>query len=112
MTLNGAGGFGGNTVGLGLVVFGGDAQRAGVEVGAVRYVASQPWPFPSQLMIACIGQALTDQIMLDTNELEDAKWVSRAEVLAVLNGTGDAFIAPPPYAIAHTLLDAWARELA
>jgi len=87
-------------------------EEAGVEVGAVRYVASQPWPFPSQLMIACIGQALTDRITLDTNELEDAKWVTRDEVLAVLNGTGDAFLAPPPYAIAHTLLDAWARELA
>ena len=87
-------------------------EEAGVEVGGVRYVASQPWPFPSQLMIACIGQALTDRITLDTNELEDAKWVTRDEVLAVLNGTGDAFLAPPPYAIAHTLLDAWARELA
>lgn len=88
------------------------AEEAGVAVGAVRYVASQPWPFPSQLMIACVAEALTDQITLDTNELEDARWVTRDEVLAVLNGTGDAFLAPPPYAIAHTLLDAWARQAA
>ena len=43
----------------------------------VRYIASQPWPFPSSLMIACVGQAEHDVITLDTNELEDAIWVSR-----------------------------------
>lgn len=88
------------------------AEEAGVAIGTVRYVASQPWPFPSQLMIACVAEALTDEITLDVNELEDARWVTRDEVLAVLDGTGDAFLAPPPYAIAHTLLDAWARGLA
>ncbi|WP_294190078.1 NAD(+) diphosphatase, partial [uncultured Sphingomonas sp.] len=87
-------------------------EEAGVAVGAVRYVASQPWPFPSQLMIACVGQALSAEITLDENELEDAKWVTRDEVLAALDGSGDAFLAPPPYAIAHTLLHAWAHELA
>lgn len=48
-------------------------EEAGVAVGAVRYVASQPWPFPSQLMIACVAEALSDEITLDTNELQDAK---------------------------------------
>ena len=50
-------------------------EEAGVAVGDVRYVASQPWPFPGSLMIACIGRAESDAIMLDTKELEDAFWV-------------------------------------
>lgn len=83
-------------------------EEAGVAVGDVRYVASQPWPFPSSLMIACIAQAQGDSLTLDTHELEDAMWVTRAEVLAALDGVPDArFAAPPPYAIAHTLLRAW-----
>ena len=59
-------------------------EEAGVNCGAVRYVTSQPWPFGgSQLMIACVAEALDDQITLDTNELEDAIWVSRDDVRAV-----------------------------
>jgi len=83
-------------------------EEAGVRVTDVRYVASQPWPFPSQLMIACIGVAQDDKITLDTNELEDAIWVPRDEVRAVLAGGEGSFLAPPPYAIAHTLLAEWA----
>ncbi|PKP93852.1 MAG: NAD(+) diphosphatase [Alphaproteobacteria bacterium HGW-Alphaproteobacteria-16] len=83
-------------------------EEAGVVVRDVRYVASQPWPFPSSLMIACIATAEDDAITLDTNELEDAIWVTRAEVAASLAGETDArFGAPPPYAIAHSLLRAW-----
>ena len=84
-------------------------EEAGIPVGAVRYIASQPWPFPSQLMIACVAQASDDAITLDTNELEDAIWVPREEVRAVLAGQAGPFIAPPPYAIAHTLLSVWAQ---
>lgn len=83
-------------------------EEAGVRVGAVRYLASQPWPFPSSLMIACIAEAEGDAITLDTNELEDAIWVPRDEVRRVMAGGTGSFIAPPPYAIAHTLLAAWA----
>jgi NAD+ diphosphatase len=83
-------------------------EEAGVRVGAVRYVASQPWPFPSSLMIACIGAAEDDAITLDTHELEDARWFSREEVrLALARDPAATFGAPPPYAIAHTLLTAW-----
>jgi NAD+ diphosphatase len=85
-------------------------EEAGIRVANVRYVASQPWPFPGSLMIACIGEATDDTITLDTNELEDAMWVDRAAVRAVLAGENGPFIAPPPYAIAHTLLTAWAAE--
>lgn len=84
------------------------AEEAGVHVRDVRYVASQPWPFPSQLMMACVALADDDTITLDTNELEDAIWVGRDEVRRVLMGAEGSFIAPPPYAIAHTLLTEWA----
>ncbi len=85
------------------------AEEAGVRVANIRYIASQPWPFPSQLMIACVATAADDAITLDTNELEDAIWVTRDEVRAALAGQDAPFLAPPPYAIAHTLLAAWAE---
>ena len=50
-------------------------EEAGVRVRDVRYVASQPWPFPSSLMIACVASADDDAITLDKTELEDAIWV-------------------------------------
>lgn len=85
-------------------------EEAGVRVSGVRYIASQPWPFPSSLMIACVAEAADDAITLDTNELEDAMWVPREQVRAVLAGeTTTPFIGPPPYAIAHSLLSAWAQ---
>ena len=84
-------------------------EEAGVRVSGVRYIASQPWPFPSSLMIACVGYAEDDAITLDTNELEDAIWVDRAVVQTVLAGEPGPFLPPPPYAIAHTLLTAWAN---
>ena len=83
-------------------------EEAGVTIERVRYIASQPWPFPSQLMIACIGEAIDDALHVDRNELEDARWFSRAEVQASLAGDSSKFGAPPPYAIAHTLLEEWA----
>jgi len=83
-------------------------EEAGVRVRDVRYVASQPWPFPSSLMIAAIGVADDDALTIDTNELEDAIWVTRDEVRAVMAGEPGPFVAPPPYAIAFNLLTAWA----
>lgn len=85
------------------------AEEAGIACGAVRYVASQPWPFGgAQLMIACIAEALGDAITLDERELEDAKWVTREDAFAALAGDPAAsFKAPPPFAIAHTLLRTW-----
>jgi NAD+ diphosphatase len=83
-------------------------EEAGVRAGRIRYVASQPWPFPSQLMIACIAEVADPTITLDRNELEDAMWVGRAGVRAALAEAESApFLPPPPYAIAHTLLTAW-----
>ena len=83
-------------------------EEAGVDSSAVRYVASQPWPFPSQLMIACIAAVASDRLVLDAEELEDAIWVDRTEVREALEGQERArFAAPPRFAIAHTLLSHW-----
>ena len=86
-------------------------EEAGVRVRGVRYVASQPWPFPSQLMIACIAEAEGDGLAIDAHELEDARWFTRDAVRLALAGDPAApFVVPPPYAIAHTLLRAWADQ--
>jgi NAD+ diphosphatase len=86
-------------------------EEAGVIATGVRYVASQPWPFPSQLMIACIATVADETVTLDLAELEDAKWVDRNEVAAALAGDAEAaFGAPPRYAIANSLFRAWLAE--
>ena len=77
-----------------------------VEPAQVRYIASQPWPFPSQLMIGCHAFARTDAITRDETELDDVRWFSREEVASSLSGEG-AFIAPPQQAIAYHLLQWW-----
>ena len=83
-------------------------EEAGVRATAVRYVASQPWPFPSSLMMACIATVADDAITLDTQELDHAMWVSHAGVAAAMAGDPAApFLPPPPYAIAHTLFARW-----
>jgi len=84
-------------------------EEAGVRVYDVRYVTSQPWPFPGQLMLAALATADDDALTLDATEIEDAIWVTRAEVLSALAAEPDArFLPPPAYAIARTLLETWA----
>ena len=74
----------------------------------MRYVASQPWPFPSSLMIGCTARSLGRDLTIDTTELDDARWFSRKEVGAALSGDPDApFLPPPKTAIARTLLEDW-----
>lgn len=83
-------------------------EEAGVSATSVRYVLSQPWPFPSSLMIGCIAPVGGDALTLDTAELQDAIWADRAEVAAVMAGSREGrFSTPPPLAIAHSLLRAW-----
>ena len=83
-------------------------EEAGIRVRDVRYVASQPWPFPSSLMIACTSVTDDPQLTLDTAEIEDAAWFSEADVRAAMNGDADAPIkVPPPFAIAYNLLEHW-----
>ena len=83
-------------------------EEAGIRVSNVSYVASQPWPFPSSLMIGCRAVASDPALTLDTTEIEAAMWVDKAEVRAALAGDmGAPFMAPPPLAIARYLLEDW-----
>ena len=83
-----------------------------IDAGSVRYIGSQPWPFPAQLMMGLILEAVTTEITIDPKELEDAKWYTRDEVLAVFEKRGDAFLCPPRQTIAHQLLRHWLAETA
>ena len=86
-------------------------EEARVKCGQVAYFASQPWPFPSSLMIGCFAQASDTDLVVDTAELEDARWFSREEVAAMLAGThADGLSAPKPFAIAHHLLRAYVEK--
>lgn len=83
-------------------------EETGVGTGEVHYVASQPWPFPSSLMLGCIAKVDRDVLSLDAAELEDAIWVGRDDIASALSGASDArFVAPPPIAMAHVLLAHW-----
>lgn len=84
-------------------------EEAGIVTGRVRYHAAQPWPLPfSQLMIGCFAEALTAEITLEVEELEDGRWFTRAECRDMLeNRHKDGLFCPPRAAIAHTLLRAW-----
>ena len=85
-------------------------EEAGIRVGAVRYLHSQPWPFPSSLMIGCIGEAESEEISVDFVELQDAKWIDREQVRKAIESPGsvDGFFVPPAMSIAHHLLRHWA----
>ncbi|HEX6218548.1 MAG TPA: NAD(+) diphosphatase [Sphingomicrobium sp.] len=83
-------------------------EEAGIRVSHVTYIASQPWPFPSSLMIGCIASSMDRDLIVDYTELEDARWFSRKEVEAAISGDPEApFLPPPRTAIARTLLDWW-----
>ena len=83
-------------------------EEAGIAVKDVTYVASQPWPFPSSLMLGCHAHAIHDALTIDTTELDDARWFTREEIAAALAGDSKASFQPPPrFAIARTLLDHW-----
>ena len=85
-------------------------EEAGVRVGRVDYLASQPWPFPASLMFGCRGDAETTEITVDPKELEDALWVSREEMMAVFAGTHPAILPARKGAIAHFLLENWLAD--
>ena len=86
-------------------------EESGIHVGRVSYHASQPWPFPYSLMIGCFGEAVSETIDADLEELEDCRWFQRDEVRAMLDGTAaSGFGVPPAGAIAHHLIRAWAER--
>jgi NAD+ diphosphatase len=87
-------------------------EEAGIAVTDVRYLCSQPWPFPSSLMIGAHAVARDESLTIDTNELDDARWFTRDEVVAALAGDPSAaFLPPPQSAIARTLLELWVDGL-
>lgn len=85
-------------------------EEAGVPVGPVRYLASQPWPFPASLMFGCAGEALDDRITIDRNELEDALWITREEMVAVMAGRHPRIRPARRGAIAHFLIANWLAD--
>ncbi|GGL69567.1 NADH pyrophosphatase [Wenxinia marina] len=82
-------------------------EEAGVRVGRVGYLASQPWPFPASLMLGCRGEALTGEITLDPVELEAALWVGRERLAAAFQGRDPVIRPARKGAIARFLLDRW-----
>lgn len=86
-------------------------EEAGLKVGRVGYLASQPWPFPSTLMIGMWAEALSETITRDAHELEDCRWFSREEVADALAGRHPTVTAPRLGAIARVLTQAWVERL-
>ncbi len=85
-------------------------EEAGIHVRDVRYIASQPWPFPSQLMIGCTSITDNPELTIDRTELDDARWFTRAELedaRAAGEDGNEQLIFPRPFAIAHQLLTWW-----
>jgi NAD+ diphosphatase len=89
-------------------------EESGIRVGRVCYLASQPWPFPSTLMMGFLGEALSEEITIDPEELAEARWFERQEVRAMVERSrsddpipGLATL-PPPLAIGHQIARRWA----
>jgi NAD+ diphosphatase len=84
-------------------------EEAGVTAGAVRYFASQPWPFPAALMIGCYAEVDSDALTLDPTEIADAVWMTRAEARALLDGKIEGRRGPMKAAIAWHLIEGWVK---
>lgn len=83
-------------------------EEAGIRCTDVKYYMTQPWPYPSSLMIGCSARATTDAITVDHMELEDARWFDRDEATLLLKREHpDGLAGPHPFAIAHHLLGRW-----
>jgi NAD+ diphosphatase len=85
-------------------------EEAGVEVGPPEYIASQPWPFPTSLMLGFIAPWQTGEPRRVDRELEDVRWFERAEVEAAVEERDGALGVPPRLAIARRLLEHWVRR--
>ena len=89
-------------------------EESGIQVGRVRYLASQPWPFPSSLMMGFLAEALTEDITIDPDEIAEARWFERDEVRAMVERSrsddpvSGMVTLPPPLAIGHQIARRWA----
>jgi NAD+ diphosphatase len=92
-------------------------EESGVRVGRVRYLACQPWPFPSSLMMGFLCEGLTEEITVDPEELAEARWFERDEIRAMVaraaTGPDDPtqVSVPGPVAIAHQICRRWSYGL-
>jgi NAD+ diphosphatase len=92
-------------------------EESGIRVGRVRYLACQPWPFPSSLMTGFLCEGLTEEITIDPEELAEARWFSRDEIRAMVaraaTGPDDPTMLslPGPVAIAHHICRRWSHGL-
>ena len=86
-------------------------EESGLQIGKVTYHSSQPWPFPSSLMIGCHAEAISDEIVADPGEMSDVRWFTKEDVKLALEDRLDGVNIPGPIAIAHHLIKAWAYEI-
>jgi NAD+ diphosphatase len=87
-------------------------EETGVKIGAVHYHSSQPWPFPSSLMIGCVAEAESPEINIGADELEDARWFSRDEIREMVRRgieepDSEELALPPPLSIAFQMSNWW-----
>ncbi|WP_299371116.1 NAD(+) diphosphatase [uncultured Tateyamaria sp.] len=85
-------------------------EEAGVRVGQVSYLSSQPWPFPASLMFGCEGVATSREITIDPAEIEDAIWITREEMMKIFAGDHPTILPARKGAIAHFLLENWLAD--
>ena len=86
-------------------------EESGIKIKNVKYITSQPWPFPASLMMGCTGQAQNRTIQIDKDELEDAIWVSKEDVFRALNGLDKSIFMARRGAIARYLIEKWVAGL-
>jgi NAD+ diphosphatase len=85
-------------------------EETGIHTEAVRYLASQPWPFPASLMLGCAAEATSEAITIDPHELEEALWISREDMLSVIAGQHPRIKAGRKGAIASFLIGKWLAD--
>lgn len=86
-------------------------EEVGLDVDGVRYLSSQPWPFPLSLMIGCFAHVTGEEVDVDPEELSEARWFTRAELRrAIYEPESVDFGLPGPIAIAHHLIKSWSAQ--
>jgi NAD+ diphosphatase len=81
------------------------AEEVGVEIGEVTYLGNQPWPFPSSLMVGFFAEALTTEILVDENEISQARWFTRDQMRE--EAEAGTLLLPGPISISRTLIETW-----
>ena len=82
-------------------------EESGIKIKNVKYITSQPWPFPASLMMGCTGEAQNSTIHIDKDELDDVIWVSKEAVFRALNGLDKSIFMARRGAIARYLIEKW-----